>query len=210
MRKLWLSVMLFGMTLAFAQPAHALRPSGWVYHNHPWAYDNGSGDWHWFNPANTQWIAHMGNSEWAVLPESAMASGWVYYQWPFAYAQGNNAWHWINEPDTQWVVNMRTGAWSRLGEAVSPSLAGLAGTWTGTNSFGENIRAILAPDGSFSFTVPNGTSTGTLSLSGSHLSGTYGAGFGTFSGNVSGNTMIGQFSELDGDHATFTMVRQPT
>ncbi len=118
MKKLLWSVMLLGLTLTFTQSAQAFRPSGWVYHNHPWAYDSGSGDWHWFNPADTQWIARMGSGQWATLPNSALGSGWVYYQWPFAYAQGNNAWHWINEPDTQWVVNMRTGQWSVFGAAA--------------------------------------------------------------------------------------------
>jgi hypothetical protein len=146
---------------------------------------------------------------WRTMPQSALASGWSFYQWPYAYCPANGSWYYINETDSQWVVNMRSVTWSRFGVAVSPSLANLAGRWTGTNSFGENISAILAPDGSFSFTVPNGTTTGTLTLSGSHLSGTYGAGFGTFSGDVSGYTMTGQFSEIDGDNATFTMVRQP-
>ncbi len=118
MKKLLWSIILLGLTLTFTQSVHAFRPSGWVYHNHPWAYDSGSGDWRWFNPADTQWIARMGSGQWAVLPQSALASGWVYYQWPFSYAQGNNAWHWINESDTQWVVNMRTGQWSVYGAAA--------------------------------------------------------------------------------------------
>jgi formylglycine-generating enzyme required for sulfatase activity len=108
--------------MGFAQVAEAWRPSGWVYHDYPWAYDASSGDWHWFNTANSQWVANMGSGQWAKLPNSALASGWVYYDWAFAYAQGNGAWHWINAADTQWVVNMRTSAWSRWGAAASALL----------------------------------------------------------------------------------------
>lgn len=116
MKKKLLSVLLFGMTLACAQSAHAFRPSGWMYHNYPWAYEAGSGDWYWFSTADTQWVhGYPPASGWRRLNQSALAHGWVYYQWPYAYAQSNQAWHWISEPSTQWVVNMRQGAWSRLG-----------------------------------------------------------------------------------------------
>jgi formylglycine-generating enzyme required for sulfatase activity len=108
--------------MAFAQVAEAWRPAGWVYHDYPWAYDAASGDWHWFNTANSQWVANMGSGQWAKLQNSALASGWVYYDWAFAYAQGNGAWHWINDADTQWVVNMRTSAWSKWGAAASAAL----------------------------------------------------------------------------------------
>jgi len=87
------------------------------------------------------------------------------------------------------------------------TLASAAGTWTGSNSFGENITATLRADGSFTLTVPAGTVTGTLTLSGSTVTGTYGDGFGTFTGVVTGNTMTGQFTEIDGDVATFTMTK---
>jgi len=97
------------------QGAGAWRPSGWVYHNHPWAYDSASGDWYWFNTPDTQWVVNMSNGRWARLPSSALATGWVFYKWAFAFAQSNGAWHWINETDRQWVVNMRTAAWSRFG-----------------------------------------------------------------------------------------------
>jgi hypothetical protein len=207
MRKL---LVFLGLMAVLASPAMAYRPAGWIYVNWPWAYDATSGDWIWFNTPDTQWVNGFPPADgWRTLPQSALAAGWSFYQWPYAYCPANNAWYYINETDSQWVVNMRTGEWSRFGVVLSPSLANLAGRWTGINSFGENISAILAPDGSFTFTVPNGTSTGMLSLTGAHLSGTYGRGFGTFSGDVSGNTMIGQFSELDGDNGTFTMVRQP-
>jgi hypothetical protein len=46
------------LAIWLAGTAQAWRPSGWVYHNYPWAYDSGSGDWHWLNTADTQWIAN--------------------------------------------------------------------------------------------------------------------------------------------------------
>ena len=112
-------LMVFGVGLMLAGTAVGWRPSGWVYHDHPWAYDAGEGDWYWFNP-DTQWVVNMSSGAWATLPGSALATGWVFYQWPYGYAQGNGAWHWINEPDVQWVVNMGTSAWSRYGESGSP------------------------------------------------------------------------------------------
>jgi len=203
-------IMALGVLAVLVQPVLAFAPAGWVYCSYPWAYDSVTGDWYWFNTSDTQWIVNMGSGQWATLDQSALASGWVYSAGNgYLYAKSNSAWHWVNDADPQWVVNMRTGEWTRLGVAASLSLANLAGTWVGTNSFGENISAILASDGSFSFTVPNGTSTGILSLSGSHVSGTYGNGYGTISGDISGNTFVGQFSEIDGDNATFTMTRQP-
>ena len=107
-----------GLAVVLAGTAEAWRPSGWVYHDHPWAYDAGAGDWYWFNP-DTQWVVNMDSGTWALLPGSALATGWVYYDWAYAYAQGNGAWHWINEPDVQWVVNMGTSAWSRYGAAAA-------------------------------------------------------------------------------------------
>jgi formylglycine-generating enzyme len=124
--------------MGFGQVAEAWRPSGWVYHDHPWAYDATSGDWYWFNGADVQWVANMGNGQWSLLEKSALTSGWAYYNWAFAYAQGNNAWHWINDADTQWVVNMRSGQWARFGQVQPP--AGMVlipgGTNAGTNPLG--------------------------------------------------------------------------
>jgi formylglycine-generating enzyme required for sulfatase activity len=114
--KKWIVAM--GLALALAQGAGAWRPTGWVYNDHPWAYDSGSGSWYWFAP-NVQWVANMGNGQWARLENSALASGWTYYDWAFAYAQGNGAWHWINEADVQSVVNMDSSQWSRFGEQAA-------------------------------------------------------------------------------------------
>ena len=116
--KKWLACL--GLVAALVQSAAAFRPSGWVYMNYPWAYESATGDWYWFNTPDTQWVVNMGNSQWARLPNSALATGWSYYNWAFAYAQGNAAWHWINEPDVQWVVNMRTAQWSRFGASGAP------------------------------------------------------------------------------------------
>jgi formylglycine-generating enzyme len=124
--------------MGFAQVAEAWQPSSWVYNDYPWAYDAASGDWYWFNAADSQWVANMGNGQWAKLQNSALASGWTYYSWAFAYAQGNGAWHWINEADTQWVVNMRSGQWARFGQAQAPVVMVLipGGTNAGTNLLG--------------------------------------------------------------------------
>lgn len=112
--------MLLGAVLAVqVRPAGAWRPSGWVYHDYPWAYESATGDWMWFNP-DTQWVVNMTSGTWATLPASALASGWAYYDWAFAFCQGNGAWHWINEPDVQWVVNMGSSAWSRFGAEEAP------------------------------------------------------------------------------------------
>jgi len=129
MKKLLLTL---GLMAVLVQGAGAWQPSGWVYHNHPWAYDSATGDWHWFNSADRQWVANMSNGRWARLPSSALATGWVYYQWAFAYAQSNGAWHWINGADRQWVVNMRTAAWSRFGVSTAP--AGMVLIPRGTNA----------------------------------------------------------------------------
>jgi len=117
MKKLLLTL---GLMAVLVQGAGAWRPAGWVYHNHPWAYDSATGDWHWFNTVDRQWVVNMSNGQWARLPNSAMATGWVFYNWAFAYAQRNGAWHWINGADRQWVVNMRTAAWSRFGVGGVP------------------------------------------------------------------------------------------
>jgi len=104
-----------GLWVALVQSAWAFRPSGWVYMDYPWAYENATGDWYWFNTPDTQWVVRMSNGQWAQMPNSALATGWSFYNWAYAYAQGNGAWHWINEPDVQWVVNMRTRQWSTFG-----------------------------------------------------------------------------------------------
>lgn len=108
-----------GLLMLLTPPAGAWRPTGWVYHDDPWALDADTGDWYWFNTADTQWVSRMDNGQWSRLPDSALASGWGFYQWPYALASGG-PWHWINEVDVQWVVNMRTGAWSRYGAEPAP------------------------------------------------------------------------------------------
>jgi formylglycine-generating enzyme required for sulfatase activity len=129
--KQWMTAM--GLALALAQGAGAWRPSGWVYHDYPWAYDPATDDWHWFNEADTQWVANMGNGQWATLPNSALAEGWAYYDWAYAYAQGNGAWHWINPADTQWVVNMDTAQWSLFGAREPYVVVDLSGGPSATN-----------------------------------------------------------------------------
>jgi formylglycine-generating enzyme len=145
MKRWWL---MAGVAAVLAQGAGAWRPAGWVYHDHPWAYDGATGDWYWFNAPDVQWVANMGSGQWARLPDSALASGWVFYQWAFAYAQSNDAWHWINDADTQWVVNMRTAAWSRFGRVYfTPVPLGMVSIPGGTN-------AGVDPDfGAYSLTV---------------------------------------------------------
>ncbi|NLG35945.1 MAG: hypothetical protein GX548_11385, partial [Lentisphaerae bacterium] len=54
-----------GLAVMLAGSAEAWRPSGWVYHDHPWAYDGTSGDWYWFNESDVQWVVEMGSSAWA-------------------------------------------------------------------------------------------------------------------------------------------------
>ena len=140
-------LMTLGLMAVLVLGAGAWRPTGWVYHNHPWAYDSATGDWHWFNTSDTQWVVNMSNGQWARLPSSALATGWVYYNWAFAYAQSNGAWHWINGADRQWVVNMRTAAWSRFGVSTAPALMVLIprGTKTGADSdFGAYSLTVSA------------------------------------------------------------------
>lgn len=127
MKWLW-SLGLAGM---LAGSAGAWQPSGWVYHDHPWAYDGASGDWYWFNP-DVQWVVNMSNGQWAHLSDSAVATGWGYYDWAYVYAQGSGAWHWFNPFDVQWVVNMGTAEWTRFGEAEGPG--GMVRIPGGTNT----------------------------------------------------------------------------
>lgn len=132
--KKWL--VCLGWWMAVTQSTGAFQPSGWVYMNYPWAYEGATGDWYWFNTADTQWIVRMPSGPWARLPQSALAAGWSYYNGAYAYAQNNGVWHWVNATDIQWVVNMRTAQWSRFG--VSDAPAGMVlvpgGTNTGTDS----------------------------------------------------------------------------
>jgi formylglycine-generating enzyme required for sulfatase activity len=124
-----------GLAVMLAGSAGAWQPSGWVYHDYPWAYEPASGDWYWFHTGSTQWVARMSTGAWARLPDSALASGWAYYNWAFAFCQNNGAWHWVNESDVQPVVNMRTGGWSDFGEPTVPADLVLipAGTNSGTD-----------------------------------------------------------------------------
>ncbi len=111
----------------------AFRPDGWVYFNHPYAYDHSSGDWHWFNASDTQWVNGLSAGGWRLLGASAMASGWSYVRWPYAYCSANGSWYYINEVDTQWVVNLRTGAWARFGQATASMVLIPGGTNAGTD-----------------------------------------------------------------------------
>ncbi len=149
-------LLTLGLMAVLVQGAWAWRPAGWVFHNHPWAYDSASGDWHWFNTADRQWVVNMSNGQWARLPNSALATGWVYYQWAFAFAQSNGRWHWINGTDRQWVVNMRTAAWSRFGVETAP--AGMVliprGTNAGTNPLAPGEIHLEHYPATYNLTVP--------------------------------------------------------
>jgi formylglycine-generating enzyme required for sulfatase activity len=100
--------------------------------NYPWAYDNTSGDWYYFNPSDTQWVVRMPTGPWAKLQHAALSTGWAYFSGAYVYATSNLNWHWINNTDTQWVVNMRTTQWSRLGAPEAP--AGMVLIPSGTNA----------------------------------------------------------------------------
>ncbi len=108
---------MVGLVMVLAQATQAFQPSGWVYFNWPWAYENSSRDWHWFKTDDVQWVHGYAPADgWRRIGQSGLANGWTYHAWPFVYCQNNNAWYYVNEADTQWVVNMRTGAWSDFGE----------------------------------------------------------------------------------------------
>ena len=118
MRKL---LVCFSLVALLAGSASAYQPSGWVCIDWPWAFDATSGDWHWFNTSDTQWVNGFAPADgWRELPQSALATGWSFHGWPFAFCSSNSAWYYINEVDTQWVVNMRTGVWSRFGQMAVP------------------------------------------------------------------------------------------
>ena len=94
------------------------QPSGWVYFAWPWAYDQATTHWNWFNDGNIQWVyGHPPADGWRLMQASGLAQGWVYFFWPYAYCQGNGAWYYVNEPDVHWVVDMTTGVWRILGYA---------------------------------------------------------------------------------------------
>lgn len=154
MKKL-LAVLAMVFMLGGVSESFAWQPSGWVYSEYPWAYDGGSGDWYWFNTPDTQWIANMGNGQWARLPQSELASGWVFYNGAFAYSQGNGAWYWINNADTQWVVNMRTGTWSRFGTASAQGMLSVTfdDGWRSQYALGRAMLASLGVHATFYLNV---------------------------------------------------------
>jgi hypothetical protein len=113
-------LMVLGLVVLLVHPVLAWRPSGWVYSNYPYAYDSESGDWYWFNTADTQWVVNLDRGQWSVLSESALASGWFFYSTWYAYSGVDQNWYYINELDEQWVVNLRTGTWSQFGSTPAP------------------------------------------------------------------------------------------
>lgn len=128
--KKWLAVA--GLAGMLAGSAGAWRPTGWVYANYPWLYDQASGDWYWLNIPNTQWVYGFPPANgWAKIQSSGLGWQWAFWQWPYAYDQGQMAWYYVNEADTQWVANMRTGEWSVLGRHTAP--AGMLEIPGGTN-----------------------------------------------------------------------------
>ncbi len=141
MRKL---LVCLGLLAVLAQPALAFRPANWVYFNWPWAFDAGTGDWHWFKTNDTQWVNGFTAGGWRKMPASALASGWSFYTCPFAYCPANGSWYYINEPDTQWVVNMRTGVWSRFGTPAGMVLIP-GGTNAGTDPDSGAYLLTLTP-----------------------------------------------------------------
>lgn len=104
------------MAMGWASLASAWQPTGWVYMDWPWAYDNASGDWFWFRTDDVQWIYGYPPADgWRRMGASGQTAGWRYVSWPFVYDQQSGAWFYVNETDYQRVVNMRTGTWSKFG-----------------------------------------------------------------------------------------------
>ena len=64
MKKLW---MCLGLWVTLTGLAQAWQPSGWVYGNYPYMYDQTSQDWYWFAARNVQWTNPLAGGAWARL-----------------------------------------------------------------------------------------------------------------------------------------------
>jgi formylglycine-generating enzyme len=141
MRSTWTKsmVLALGLAAALTSPALAWRPIGWVYANWPYVYDQMSGDWYYFAPANPQSVNRLDGVGWQRMPNSALAQGWSWQIWPYAYSWSAQAWHNYALNGRHWCCNIRTGAWSIFGRLSMP--AGMVpipgGANTGTNPLAE-------------------------------------------------------------------------
>ncbi len=70
-------LLMLGVAVVLAVPAMAWRPSGWVYVNGPYVYEPSSGNWHWFNTGDAQWVVNLNSNRWSVLGLSPAPSGMV-------------------------------------------------------------------------------------------------------------------------------------
>lgn len=125
-----------------AGTAQAWQPTGWSWWSWPYAYEISSGDWYWFNTADTQWAyGYPPGSGWQEIDQGGLATRWSWWSWPYAYDSEGGAWYYLNEADTQWCVNMRTGEWGEFGQSLTP--AGMVLIPAGSFSMGDPI----SPDG---------------------------------------------------------------
>jgi formylglycine-generating enzyme required for sulfatase activity len=113
-------ILLIGFCLGLSaiSTAHAFRPASWVYFSWPFAYDQTSGDWHWFKTDDVKWVHGFAPAGgWSRIGMSGLANGWSYWSYPHAFDGDQGAWYFIQESGTQWVANMRTGQWTKLGQS---------------------------------------------------------------------------------------------
>jgi RHS repeat-associated protein len=130
--------------------------TGEVYFNWPYAYEQGTDTWFYFNESDTLWVNGFEAEGWTTIGESALAIGWCSFNWPYAYCFANTTWYYINEADTQRVRRHPDGEWRTLGvPTVSPDMGidqfidtgsnGMADIWE-MRYFGSLNQS---PDGDF-------------------------------------------------------------
>jgi hypothetical protein len=109
-------LLMMGLSALLTAPAMAWRPSGWVYFNWPYAYDQQWSDWYYFAQRDEQWVHHLtGSGGWRRLPQTVVATGWSWHTWPYLYSHASGGWYNFAAAKNQWCVHLHTGRWSIFG-----------------------------------------------------------------------------------------------
>ena len=110
-----LSALLFG---AMVSSVSAFIPSGWVYMQYPYCYNQSFSEWHYINEADATWVCNTSHgSTWWKLKNATLRSGWSYWNGSWAYSSANSSWYWVptDNANITWCCNMGSRQWTKLG-----------------------------------------------------------------------------------------------
>lgn len=107
----------------------AWQPSGYVWMDHPYAWDHNNTKWYYFSESDSLYYQDLTSGSWRSV---TTASGWHWFVWPYSYSYNNSRWNYWSETDQMYVMDWNTRQWSRFGAAGQSGDVQVSLTWNTT------------------------------------------------------------------------------